>query len=216
MQSFSAVRKIHAKISFMKKVHRNNKQRVTSSLCWSSRPDKPLSLPCCCVEGNKFLLKPCEGQVGARILTLAPLAAPVLVESCLIGHKSILSSHDFDQLRLHQQFMLSFSAVREQQLLWCCCCRDKLQLMSMCMTCKLLIDALENMCLMLFACSVPVATMAKVYIGNLPATIPESIVEQEFERFGRCRVWVARKPPGFGKNLSFQLQSQPATLVQFE
>jgi hypothetical protein len=41
--------------------------------------------------------------------------------------------------------------------------------------------------------------MAKVYVGNLPATIPESTVEREFERFGRCRVWVARKPPGFGE-----------------
>lgn len=43
----------------------------------------------------------------------------------------------------------------------------------------------------------PAMAMAKVYVGNLPATIPESAVEREFERFGRCRVWVARKPPGF-------------------
>lgn len=40
--------------------------------------------------------------------------------------------------------------------------------------------------------------MAKLYVGNLPPGIPEQQLEREFERFGRCRVWVARKPPGFG------------------
>jgi hypothetical protein len=55
--------------------------------------------------------------------------------------------------------------------------------------------------------------MAKVYVGNLPATIPESTVEREFERFGRCRVWVARKPPGFGESVCLQLQLHHAQFV---
>lgn len=40
--------------------------------------------------------------------------------------------------------------------------------------------------------------MAKLYVGNLPPGMPESELEHEFARFGRCKVWVARKPPGFG------------------
>eukprot|EP00882_Tetradesmus_deserticola_P005116 GHRQ01005389.1.p2 GENE.GHRQ01005389.1~~GHRQ01005389.1.p2 ORF type:complete len:107 (+),score=27.11 GHRQ01005389.1:203-523(+) len=53
--------------------------------------------------------------------------------------------------------------------------------------------------------------MAKVYIGNLPPTISESAVEREFDRFGRCRVWVARKPPGFGEAFSC---NQHANVIQ--
>lgn len=40
--------------------------------------------------------------------------------------------------------------------------------------------------------------MAKLYVGNLPPGIPEYELEREFSRYGRCKVWVARKPPGFG------------------
>lgn len=103
----------------------------------------------------------------------------------------------------------------ELQLLWrCWCCPQAPQLV-------LLASCLSpggHFSLTVFAaacyarCGVllfPAMALAKVYVGNLPATIPESAVEREFERFGRCRVWVARKPPGFGEPQAWQQQHMP-------
>ena len=42
--------------------------------------------------------------------------------------------------------------------------------------------------------------------GNLPTSISERDVEDEFIRFGTLKsVWVARKPPGFGKSTTCRL-----------
>ncbi|CAL8468403.1 g7943 [Coccomyxa elongata] len=39
---------------------------------------------------------------------------------------------------------------------------------------------------------------SRIYVGNLPSSIAERDLEEEFIRFGTLRsVWVARKPPGF-------------------
>ncbi|CAL5221221.1 g3372 [Coccomyxa viridis] len=39
---------------------------------------------------------------------------------------------------------------------------------------------------------------SRIYVGNLPTSITERDLEEEFIRFGTLKsVWVARKPPGF-------------------
>jgi len=48
---------------------------------------------------------------------------------------------------------------------------------------------------------------AKIYVGNLPKDLSEEEfkdledeIEREFSRYGKiAKIWVARRPPGFGE-----------------